>query len=45
MVAAAETFGSKALKRQIKRREKTVHVEDKVVTQARRLDTVGPALL
>jgi hypothetical protein len=33
MVAAAETFGSKTLKRKIKRREKTVHVEDKVVTQ------------
>jgi hypothetical protein len=33
MVAAAETFGSKTLKRKIKRREKTVHVEDKEVTQ------------
>lgn len=33
MVAAAQTFGSKTLKRKIKRREKTVHVEDKEVTQ------------
>jgi len=33
MVAAAETFGSKTLKRKITRREKTVHVEDKEVTQ------------
>jgi hypothetical protein len=33
MVAAAETFGSKTLKRKIKRREKTVHVEDKEVTR------------
>jgi hypothetical protein len=31
MVAAAETFGSKTLKRKIARREKTVHVEDKEV--------------
>jgi hypothetical protein len=31
MVAAAETFASKTLKRKIKRREKTVHVEDKDV--------------
>ena len=31
MVAAAETFASKALKREIKRREKPVHVEDKDV--------------
>lgn len=34
MVAAAETFGSKTLKRKIKRREKTVHVEDKEVTRS-----------
>ena len=33
MVAAAETFGSKTLNRKIKRREKTVHVEDKEVDQ------------
>ena len=33
MVAAAETFGSRTLKRKIKRREKTVHVEDKLLTQ------------
>jgi hypothetical protein len=33
MGAAAETFGSKTLKRKIKRREKTVHVEDKEVAQ------------
>ncbi len=31
MVAAAETFASKTLKRKIKRREKTVHVEDKEI--------------
>lgn len=31
MVAAAETFARKALKSKIKRREKTVHVEDKNV--------------
>ena len=31
MVAAAEMFASKTLKRKIKRREKTVHVEDKDV--------------
>lgn len=31
MVAAAETFASKTFKRKIKRREKTVHVEDKDV--------------
>ena len=31
MVAAAETFASKTLKRKIKRREKIVHVEDKEI--------------
>lgn len=31
MVAAAETFASKTLKRKSKRREETVHVEDKDV--------------
>ncbi|MEX0990233.1 MAG: hypothetical protein WD206_08065 [Actinomycetota bacterium] len=34
MVAAAETWGSRSLKRKIKRREKTVHVEDKMVKLA-----------
>ena len=33
MVAAAESIGSKATKRKIARRDKTVHVEDKEVTQ------------
>ena len=32
MVAAAEVFGSRKLKRKIARREKTVHVEDKDIT-------------
>ncbi|MEX1046415.1 MAG: hypothetical protein WD050_03295 [Actinomycetota bacterium] len=34
MVAAAETWGSRSLKRKIKRREKRVHVGDKTVTLA-----------
>ena len=34
MVAAAEVFGSRKLKRKIARREKTVHVEDKDITLA-----------
>jgi hypothetical protein len=33
MVTAAESFASKTLKRKIARREKTVHVEDKVVVR------------
>lgn len=32
MVAAAEVFGSRKLKRKVARREKTVHVEDKDIT-------------
>jgi hypothetical protein len=34
MVAAAETFGSRKLKRKIARREKTVHVDDKAITSS-----------
>lgn len=41
MVAAAEVFGSRKLKRKIARREKTVHVEDKVVEIAGKSVTIS----
>jgi hypothetical protein len=41
MVAAAEVFGSRKLKRKIARREKTVHVEDKTVTVGGKATTLS----